>query len=171
MKTFACIFLAAVSFVYAAGQTTPKSCEAPEYRQFDFWVGNWAAYDTKGNLQGHNRVEKVYGDCVIQENWRGIGGSIGSSFNIYDATRKVWHQTWVSNTGELLTIEGKLQGKDMVMIGQQVDAKGLPVLNRITWAPTADGVHQVWDSSSDNGKTWQILYDGFLRPAKDEPRS
>jgi len=171
MKMLAGILLAAMPLAHVSGQTAPKPCAAPEYRQFDFWVGDWAAYDAKGNLQGHNLVEKVYSDCVIQENWRGVQGGTGSSFNIYDSTRKVWHQTWVSNSGMLLTLEGHLQGKDMVMVGKQVDAKGAPILNRITWMPTADGVHQVWDTSADDGKTWQVIYDGFLRPAKDEHKS
>ena len=170
MKILASLCLAAAAFNCAVSQTA-KPCADPEYRQFDFWVGNWAAYDAQGNLQGHNLVERVYGDCVIQENWRGLRGSIGSSFNIYDSTRKIWHQTWVSDDGTLLTLEGHLQGKDMVMVGKQVDAKGLPILNRIIWTPTADGVHQVWDMSSNDGKTWKIIYDGFLRPAKDEPKS
>ncbi len=171
MKMLVGIFLAVAPVITAASQTSPKPCAAPEYRQFDFWVGNWAAYDAQGNLQGHNLGERVYDDCVIQENWRGIKGSTGSSFNIYDSTRKVWHQTWVSNSGTLLIMEGHLQGKDMVMIGKQVDAKGSPILNRITWTPTAEGVHQVWDLSSDNGKTWQVIYDGFLRPEKNKPGS
>ena len=171
MKLLACIVLAALPLVSAGSQTTLKPCSSPEYRQFDFWVGNWAAYDAKGNLQGHNLVERVYGDCVIQENWRGAQGGTGSSFNIYDSTRKVWHQTWVSNNGTLLTLEGHLQGETMVLIGRQVDSKGAPVLNRITWTPTKDGVQQVWDTSTDDGKDWQIIFDGFYRPAKDKPKS
>jgi hypothetical protein len=31
----------------------------------------------------------------------------GQSFTIYDVARDVWHQTWVTNRGELLEIEGK----------------------------------------------------------------
>ena len=26
------------------------SCSAPEYKQFDFWVGNWEAFDRNGKL-------------------------------------------------------------------------------------------------------------------------
>ena len=35
------------------------------------------------------------------------------------------------------------------------------VQQRITWTPANDGsVRQVWELSSDAGKTWTVLFDG-----------
>jgi hypothetical protein len=39
----------------------------------------------------------------------------GESFSIYDVSRKVWHQTWVTDRGKLLVIEGGLQQGAMVL--------------------------------------------------------
>ncbi|HET9792353.1 MAG TPA: hypothetical protein VFR08_13715, partial [Candidatus Angelobacter sp.] len=36
----------------AAPQTPPAKpgCQAAEYRQFDFWIGDWEVQDLKGNV-------------------------------------------------------------------------------------------------------------------------
>lgn len=144
----------------------PSACSAPEYRQLDFWVGDWDVYDTDGKLQGHNRVEKVYDGCVIQEHWSGVEGDTGSSFNIYDDSRRLWNETWVSNHGYFLSMDGRMQGQDLVLIGTRFDAQGRPELHRGVWTPTDYGVHQTWDYSTDGGRTWTMKFEGILRHAK-----
>ena len=148
-----------------ADAAKPADCSAAEYRQFDFWVGDWEVYDTDGKLQGHNLVEKVYGSCVIQENWHGVEGGTGSSFNIYDASRKLWNETWVSSHGYFLSMDGYLRGKDMVMLGTHLDADGHTELHRGVWTPTNYGVHQTWEVSADGGHTWTMRFEGVLRRA------
>jgi hypothetical protein len=149
-------------------QGSPKSppCSSYEYKQFDFWVGDWDSFDAKGVIQGHNLVEKILGGCVLQEYWMGTDGARGTSFSLYDATRKVWNQTWVSNHGNLLPIEGYLQGKSLILTGTHVGADGRVELHRTIWTPTDYGVYQLWDFSKDGGKTWETNYEGFLRKAK-----
>ena len=34
---------------------------------------------------------------------------------------------------------------------------------RITWTPEGDGLRQVWETSSDDGKTWEVAFDGLYR--------
>ena len=48
----------------------------------------------RGKLAGTNRIEREYDGCVIHER---------------DAARHVWHQTWVDNSGTLLTLERLLE--------------------------------------------------------------
>ena len=95
------------------------ACADLAYRQFDFMLGDWNVATADGKLIGHDHLEKAYGGCVLQEHWTGAGGSVGSSFNIYDPVRKLWHQTWVDNGGALLEIEGGMQGGSMVMRGRR----------------------------------------------------
>lgn len=95
-----------------------------------------------GRPVGHNRVTKEYGGCVVQEHWSVAGGSVGSSFNIYDPVGRVWHQIWVDNIGTLLELEGGLRDGSMVMSGEQIQASGKRVLNRITWTPLGGKVRQ-----------------------------
>ncbi|HEY3644055.1 MAG TPA: hypothetical protein VGM16_01845 [Gammaproteobacteria bacterium] len=117
-----------------AATPAPVPCSTPEYRQFDFWLGDWDV-SVAGKTGGHNHITSEYGGCVLQEHWTGSGGSVGSSFNIYDPVRKVWHQTWVDNGGTLLEIEGGMKDGSMVMTGEQLQPDGKKLLNRITWTP------------------------------------
>lgn len=150
----------------AAAEKAPPACVKPEHRLFDFWVGEWAVEDPKGNRVGENSITSVLGGCVIQENWRGKGGSNGTSLNAYDASRGVWHQTWVDNQGGLLQLDGQGADGRMVLEGTARRASG-PSRERITWEKkSADKVRQLWESSTDEGKTWKILFDGlYVRAA------
>jgi hypothetical protein len=142
-------------------------CDSPEARQFDFWVGTWDSYDEKGKLQGRLLVEKILGDCALQEWWRGSDGGTGTSLTMWDASRKVWNQTWVSSHGTLLPLEGYKIDSSIVLIGMHMSRSGQAQLHRTTWTPGPEGsVHQLWDYSVDGGKTWVVNYDGYLRPSK-----
>ena len=43
-------------------------CSDPEYRLFDFWVGEWEV-EANGKLAGHSQITRTLGDCVIFEEW------------------------------------------------------------------------------------------------------
>ena len=153
-------------YAHAQGEASPKppSCATPEYRQFDFWQGDWDVRDPSGKIAGRNRIVAILGGCALQENWTGASGHSGASLNIYDRDHKRWHQTWVDGTGGLLQLDGGIVDGAMVMRGETVatDAPSRSVLQRITWTPQRDGgVRQLWESSSDGGKTWEIVFDGM----------
>ncbi|MEP6848971.1 MAG: tetratricopeptide repeat protein, partial [Acidobacteriota bacterium] len=71
-------------------------CKAKEeFRQFDFWIGDWDVKTPQGLPAGSSRVQLILGKCIIFENWSGGGGTNGKSFNIFDTNDNKWHQTWV----------------------------------------------------------------------------
>jgi hypothetical protein len=141
----------------------PPRCDAAEYRQFDFWVGDWEVKTPNGQTAGQNTITRELDNCVIKERWRGTGGMTGESFNIWDRTTKRWHQTWVSSTGALLLLDGEFRDGAMRMTGESIGPNG-PVHNRITWTPNPDGtVRQFWETSADKGKTWTVAFDGLYR--------
>ena len=147
----------------AAAQAPPAPCRAAEYRQFDFWVGEWDVYLPDGSKAGENRIEAINGGCGLLENWSGRGGSVGKSLNAYDRDDGRWHQTWIDNTGGLLVIAGGLVDRRMVLSSGQGDAGAAPprMQQRISWTPNDDGsVRQLWESSADAGKTWTMQFDG-----------
>ena len=87
----------------------------------------------------------------------------GESLNMYDAARHVWHQTWVDNSGTLLTLEGGLIEGRMVLVGESIGADGQKSKQRITWTPNSDGsVRQLWESSNLQGG-WTVVFDGLYR--------
>ena len=154
--------------VSAMSQSPPQklpACDQPEHRQFDFWVGEWEVL-VNGKPAGTNTITKEMKDCVIHEHWAGLGGMKGESFNMWDRSRKKWHQTWVTDTGSLLMLDGEFANGAMQMSGESMSPKGM-VTNRVTWTPNPDGgIRQFWQTSIDGGKTWQTAFDGLYRRAK-----
>src|SRR5262245_55034989 len=136
MKRFLVLLGLATSLCHAA---PPASCSAAEHRQFDFWVGEWRVTRPDGTLAGINRITQEYAGCVIHARYSTGKGYSGESLNVYDAARKVWHQTWVDDGGLLLTLEGHWDGKNMVLEGMAPGADGAMAKQRITWTPNADG--------------------------------
>jgi hypothetical protein len=49
----------------------------------------------------------------------------------------------------------------MSMSGPSATDPKATVQQRIPWTPAADGtVRQLWESTSDEGRTWTVLFDG-----------
>jgi len=160
-------FIAFITFLALplAAEAAAPVCGDPAYRQFDFWLGDWNVTTADGKLVGHEHVEKRYGDCVVADEWTGVQGGTGGSFNLYDRHRKVWHQTWVDSWGMLLELEGGLRGGRMELAGTHVNKDGKRVMDRMTFTPERGAVHQVWESSLDGGKTWKVEFDGYYKKA------
>jgi hypothetical protein len=139
----------------------PNPCDAPEFRHFDFWIGEWDVVGPKGQKAGSNIIEPLAGNCGIHENWTGIGGGLGRSLNTYDRADGKWHQVWVGNGGMILRLSGGLRDGKMVLEGTTTGPRGT-MMHRITWTPMEDGrVRQYWESSTDGGATWNVAFDGY----------
>ena len=139
---------------------TPPRCEGPQFRQLDFWVGDWNV--TSGGKQaGTNQVTQEESGCLVHEHWTGATGGTGQSFNFYDRTDERWHQVWVSSTGTTLFLSGQYADGKLVYAGVAPGPNGAPAQQRLTFFHNADGtVRQLWESSSD-GKQWQTVFDGL----------
>ena len=143
------------------------SCDAPEYRQFDFWVGDWNAFEAGSTAPvARLRVDRLLDGCVLREDYEGADGHKGVSLSIYDASRKLWHQTWVTNRGELLVIEGAFHGGKMVLIGADRTEDGTQRQVRGSWKPEGDGFRETAVTSTDGGKTWKPWFDLVFRARK-----
>ena len=142
--------------------TTPAACTAAEYRQFDFWLGDWVVQNPDGVVVGSNRIEAILGGCALSESWTSQTGSVGHSFNIYDRSSGRWHQTWVDDGGLLLQLDGGLDDGSMILAQRTEAADGQVSPQRVSWRPRPDGtVRQHWQSSTDGGLTWSTVFDGI----------
>ena len=147
------------------GPTEPKPtpCSAPEYRQFDFWLGDWDVFDVNESKPSMRiRVERMLDGCALKESYQDVNGMVGESLNVYDASRRAWHQTWVTNRGALLVLEGGMENGRMVMRAAETTNAG-PVLWRAFWIPQGAEVRETAETSSDGGKTWKPKFDIVFR--------
>lgn len=143
-------------------------CATPEYRGLDFWAGDWDAYDVgKGDTPvARARVDIILGGCAVRELYEQSDGLVGQSLTTYDATRKVWHQTWMTNRGSLLAIEGRFQGGSLTLQGTQLSTEGHEQIVRGVWTPQGGDVREIAHTSSDAGATWRPLFDMLFRRHK-----
>ncbi len=159
------VALAAMVTLLAPSAHGAGACAAPQSHQFDFWIGEWEVSLRDGTkVVGFNRILPILDGCVLQENWRGVSESAGSSFNFYDPQRKRWRQLWVWREGTTLELEGGYSDGQMILEGDSIEPDGKSARNRITWFDNADRtVRQFWEISRDGGKTWKPVFDGIYR--------
>ncbi len=148
-----------------------RPCSTAEYRQFDFWIGEWDVYNPAGQQVGSSRITPINDGCAIREEWTSATGTTGSSFNFYDPRTKKWNQFWVGSgaplslddEGNAAVITGGLRNGSMILSS---NGRVSP-MNRITWTPLDGGaVRQLWEQSKDDGKTWSTAFDGKYVPKK-----
>jgi hypothetical protein len=155
--------------VSVSASDSPKdaACQAPEHKQFDFWVGDWDAFDVGSTVVvAHLKVDRLLDGCVVREEYEGSDDHKGESLSIYDASRKVWHQTWVTNRGELLVIEGSFKAGEMILTGADRTTDGRERRVRGIWKPEGAGVRETAITSTDGGKTWKPWFDLVFRAHK-----
>lgn len=153
-------FVAALNELKAVSMPCSVADRHPEYRQFDFWIGDWDVYNPQGVLAGRNDVRLILSDCVIAENWTSRVAGEGKSFNKYNAAKKRWEQYWVDDQGQTTFFWGNLEGQNMVFHSDGENPDGSKFERRLTFFPLAPNkVRQFSQLTSDGGKTWTTEYD------------
>lgn len=148
-----------------------QPCSGPQYRVFDFWVGDWDVQDPSGQHVGVNSVQKIVGDCILLENWTGDGGGSGKSLNFYHAGTGKWRQTWVDDVGRVLDVDGELRDGVMWFEGDIYQKDSSKVRYRLRFFPEGpDRVRQLIEHSVDSGKNWVTWFEGiYLRQKPASP--
>ncbi|MCI0488124.1 MAG: tetratricopeptide repeat protein [Blastocatellia bacterium] len=146
----------------ATAEKKDRPCAfSPQSRQFDFWVGEWNVENPQGQRVGTNSVQLILGDCVVFENWTGGSGGSGKSFNFYNAATGKWQQTWVDDVGSVLEFTGEFKDGAIRYTAETPLQGGGKTLHRLTFFPISkDHVRQLWEQSTDGGKTWAVAFDG-----------
>jgi hypothetical protein len=149
----------------ASGQTPPPqlTCDGAEYRQFDFWIGEWDV-TVRGQPAGTSVITSREKGCLIHEQWTAVRGGTGQSMNFYDRSDGKWHQVWVASNGSVLRFSGGLERGSLAYTSEARRPDGTKVLHRLVFTPNEDGtVRQHWTSSTDDGTTWTDAFDGLYR--------
>ena len=150
----------------SARSTEPPQCAGAEFHQFDFWKGDWDAYDMADTTRivGRGQVTPMLGGCVLREVYRQSDGLEGESYNLWNAKRELWHQSWVTNRGDLLLLDGMFEDGRMTLIARESRSDGSSSLLRGVWWAEGRSVREKADRSTDGGKTWTLVFDMVFRP-------
>ena len=166
------LFLFLFPGISSFSQTTPVSKKCPccevEYRQFDFWLGDWEV-SQNGTAAGTSNISMGQDSCLIIENWKsGTSDYKGTSYNFFDNKSKMWYQTWVDNKGGNLKLKGLFENGKMILMDEpKLNNKNQLQINKISWIPNEDEtVRQLWELSVDLGNSWTTLFDGLYKPIK-----
>ena len=98
-----------------------SKCPAPEYRQFDFWLGDWDTFEVVGDTAtsiARAHVDLIAGGCAVHELYEQTDGLIGDSILSFDPVRKAWQQTWVTNGGTLMVLTGAFKDGAVTLEGE-----------------------------------------------------
>jgi len=154
----------------AEEQRVAPPCTSDGASDFDFWLGEWEAYDSNdGSLQGIEHITKDLDGCVLRQHWeqqsdrykhpgsdkRMRGTSLTARNG--DNPDAEWCQTWVDSIGSYIVLSGRLTDGVMILEGLPGTS---PYQRKWHWQPLGDGSVRSWGTvSADEGRTWQITWD------------
>lgn len=142
-------------------------CSHPEFRQFDFWIGDWEVFGKNGRKAGDSKISLILDSCIILEEWTSANIQqglryAGKSFNTWNPALKEWQQTWVDNTGNTTAFtHGKFDNKKIVFNTDPFPfSKDTIATRRLTFFDLGkDKVRQLGEITKDKGTTWVTEYD------------
>ena len=153
------VFLGAATQVpvSAAPASPPPGCNLPEYRQLDFWLGDWDTFDPANSTTSvaRARIELIAAGCAVHELYEQTDGLIGDSILSFDPVRKLWQQTWVTNYGSLMVVAGRFKDGALSLEGTTHLRNGTSLLQRITWKTEGSAVRESSVVSKNGGRTWE----------------
>jgi hypothetical protein len=161
-----CLAVATLAAVPAARAASSFNCAASEYRQFDFWLGDWDTFEVVGDTAtsiARAHVDLIAGGCAVHELYEQTDGLIGDSILSFDPVRKAWQQTWVTNGGTLMVLSGAFKDGAVTLEGEYHSGSGKNLPHRITWKAEGSGVRETAVLSKDGGKTWEPAFDVLFK--------
>jgi hypothetical protein len=150
----------------AAADTSSTRCTAVEYRQLDFWIGDWDTFETEdpnGASIARASIAPIVDGCALHERYEQSDGLVGDSILGFDPVRRQWQQTWVTNRGSSMVLWGELRDGALVLEGEVHLHDGTTVLQRITWRTEGDAVRETAVLSRDGGESWTPAFDVIFR--------
>lgn len=155
-------------FIDTVRDNTDPCNARPEFRQFDFWLGEWDVLGAAGQKLGTSRIERVLNQCAIFETYTALPGTsaapnyVGQAFHYFDTNTNRWAQFYLDTTGTPFDWVGEFSNGVM-----KFERKGpygpskMMIQQRMTFSPLPEGkVRQLFEQSIDGGKTWSTGFDG-----------
>lgn len=178
-ELFKCVLITSfvlASLVCDSVQAQSPSPLAPQYNQFDFWLGEWETEmtsipDFSVKRTGKDKVQSLLKGRLIEEVFTrdGDGEKFQRGYLTYLARDKKWqHIIYDAKWGEYRFLGGK-RGDKLVLESPKDDTR--PLKHRETFSEiTADGFNYTWQSSRDQGKTWNDVWKVKYKRAGNRPK-
>ena len=156
LKLITCAIALVWSVVALAAEQTAPACAGPEFRQLDFWVGEWNL--TWDGGKGTNVVTREMDGCVIHEHFSSDASQQflrGESVSSYQPKLGIWRQTWVDNQGGYIPLTGELK-KDgtFVLTTTRLNEKQRQTRMIFENIKPASFTWR-WQSTADDGEAWK----------------
>lgn len=160
-RTIPSLLLAAlvVPVIAAAAEQGASPCtdgSHPEYRQADFWIGNWDVASATRHVSTVTILKAVNG-CAFSEVWSTERGDSSGLITYSPSTHK-WDYLFVTPSGVVIRLaDGVASGSDF-KFNQAVPVDGKTHHWSLSRLP--DGtLRELSVGSSDGGTTWTTDYD------------
>lgn len=156
----------------------PKApCAGADYRQFDFWLGDWQVLDGKtGQAIAIDHIDALYGDCVIRQRLRFTGATYrrpgtpfplaGLSISRFDGQQ--WLQIWADNQWGAIVLKGNRRDDGAIELNSVLPSRGRDV--RLVWRPMADGVRIEQFGAKTGSGAWEryedLVYRHLSKPSR-----
>lgn len=158
----------------SATVSAQKPCSSPEYRKFDFWLGEWEAFAKNGSKAGDSKISVILDSCIILEEWTSASLQnglryAGKSFNTFNSGTRQWQQTWVDNTGTTISYSLGKSGDNKIVFKTapfNISKDSLAVRRLSFYKLSDDKVRQHGEISKDNESSWATEYDLEYRRKK-----
>ncbi len=168
------LLLLTITVLLSSVLYSQKPCSRPEYRQFDFWLGEWEAFGPNGQKAGDSKISLILDSCIILEEWTSASVNqgiryAGKSFNTYNEATRQWQQTWVDNVGgsnEYLL--GKFDKNSIIYTSSPFPfSKDTMAIRKMTFTNLNPvKLRQHGEISKDKGVSWATEYDLEYRRKK-----
>jgi len=156
--------LSSVAYSQSTTPTPPPPCSSEEFRQLDFWVGDWNAEWDNGDGTtgtGENHITRdEFGDCVIYERFS-TDGFLGMSVSTYHVGPNVWRQSWIDNSGGYFALVGGPAGEDddFDFLIENTRILETAPYRRMIWEDvTEDSFVWRWQGRTDATEDWADLW-------------
>lgn len=175
MYKFSISLLLSLIQLSSYSQTAPKlPCSRPEYRQFDFWIGEWEAFGKNGQKAGDSKISLILDSCIILEEWTSASVNqgiryAGKSFNTWNTDTKQWQQTWVDNVGGTNEyLQGKFEDNKIIYTSSPFPvSKDTMAIRKMTFTNLSpEKLRQHGEISKNNGISWTTEYELEYRRKK-----
>ncbi|MBN8696214.1 MAG: hypothetical protein J0L87_06765 [Bacteroidetes bacterium] len=161
----ASLFLFLSENLFAQQGTNNCNCCTIEYKQFDFWIGEWDVFNQQGNKVGTNVIVPMQDSCLIQENWSSTNET-GTSYTFYNKIDSTWNQIYIDNLGTTLQLKGSFKNNKMVLKSEKIKSTkaNFYYINKITWEKDSSGnVSQKWEIIDEKESVIQVVFDGIYK--------